>query len=61
LFVNIVAPYLTSPSHRTPKVIVHNAGQYVGIMADNVEGLTGDKLLMFGDGSLLEHDGKNKL
>lgn len=40
------------------KVMVHNAGQYVGITAENVEGLKGDKLLMFGDGSLLDSDGR---
>jgi NAD(P)-dependent dehydrogenase (short-subunit alcohol dehydrogenase family) len=39
------------------RVLVHNAGQYVGITADNVDGLVrGDKLLMFGDGSLLDED-----
>jgi len=33
--------------------IVHNAGQYVGITAENCDGLKGGKPLMFGDGSLL--------
>jgi len=34
-------------------VMVHNAGQYVGITSENSEGLTG-RPLMFGDGSLLD-------
>jgi NAD(P)-dependent dehydrogenase (short-subunit alcohol dehydrogenase family) len=38
-------------------VMVHNAGQYVGITSDNADGLTGDKMLSFGDGSLLNEDG----
>jgi len=39
------------------KVMAHNAGQYVGITSDNIDGLTGEKPLMFGDGSLLNEDG----
>jgi len=38
------------------KVMVHNAGQYVGITSDNSDGLT-DKPLQFGDGSLVQEDG----
>jgi glucose 1-dehydrogenase len=38
-------------------VMVHNAGQYVGVTSDNADGLTGDKSLTFGDGSLLNEDG----
>ena len=36
--------------------VVHNAGQYVGITADNADGLAAQQL-GFGDGSLLPSDG----
>jgi len=36
-------------------VMVHNAGQYVGITAENSDGIDG-KLIMFGNGSLLNED-----
>lgn len=40
-------------------VLVHNAGQYVGITSDNSEGLEKtEKPLVFGDGSLVGEDGK---
>ncbi|KAL9181062.1 hypothetical protein ACHAXT_009867 [Thalassiosira profunda] len=39
-------------------VLVHNAGQYVGITSDNSEGLEGGKPLSFGDGSLVGEDGR---
>lgn len=39
------------------KVMAHNAGQYVGITSDNSDGLSGEKPLSFGDGSLLNEDG----
>ena len=41
-------------------VMVHNAGQYVGITSDNSDGLEA-KPLMFGDGSLLEEDGSTNM
>lgn len=41
------------------EVLVHNAGQYVGITSDNAEGIkSGEKFLSFGDGSLLDEDGR---
>ena len=39
------------------KAMIHNAGQYVGITADNSDGLEAGKPLIFGDGSLLKDDG----
>lgn len=40
------------------KALVHNAGQVVGITAENSAGLVAaDKLLQFGDGSLVQEDG----
>lgn len=39
--------------------IVHNAGQYVGITADNSAGLDKNQKLVFGDGSLLNGDKVN--
>jgi len=41
-------------------VMVHNAGQYVGITSDNSDGLEA-KPLTFGDGSLLEDDGSTNM
>jgi len=41
-------------------VMVHNAGQYVGITSDNSDGLEA-KPLMFGDGSLLDGDGSTNM
>lgn len=38
-------------------VMVHNAGQYVGITSDNVDGLKAAPL-SFGNGSLLDEEGK---
>lgn len=38
-------------------VLVHNAGQYVGITSDNAENIEA-KVLSFGDGSLLDEDGR---
>jgi len=40
-------------------VLVHNAGQYVGLTSDNVDGLekSSGPGLMFGDGSLANEDG----
>lgn len=43
-------------------VLVHNAGQYVGITSDNADGLApGRRTLSFGDGSLLDEDGRTNL
>jgi len=38
-------------------VLVHNAGQYVGITSDNSDGIEA-RSLAFGDGSLLDEDGR---
>ena len=40
--------------------VVHNAGQYVGITADNADGLKA-AMYGFGDGSMLDADGKMQL
>ena len=40
--------------------VVHNAGQYVGITADNADGLKA-AVYGFGDGSMLDADGKMQL
>merc|ERR1712159_359662 len=40
--------------------VVHNAGQYVGITSDNADGLK-PAMLGFGDGSMLDEDGKMQL
>ena len=37
--------------------VVHNAGQYIGITSENVLGLTHEKIIGFGDGSILTNDG----
>jgi len=42
-------------------VMVHNAGQYVGVTSDNVAGLTAGKPLSFGDGSLANNDGTTNM
>ena len=43
----------------TLAILVHNAGQYVGITSDNVENIkAGKKPLAFGDGSLIGDDGR---
>ena len=47
------------PTHALGAV-VHNAGQYVGITADNADGLTASAC-GFGDGSMLDDDGKMQL
>lgn len=39
------------------QVMVHNAGQYVGVTSDNSDGLSKTKPLAFGDGSLLDEHG----
>ncbi|KAL7541695.1 hypothetical protein ACHAWF_006999 [Thalassiosira exigua] len=39
-------------------VLVHNAGQYVGITSDNSDGIGPGKSLLFGDGSLVDEDGR---
>ncbi len=41
--------------------VVHNAGQYVGITSDNADGLGANPQLGFGDGSLLDSNGKPDL
>jgi len=41
--------------------LVHNAGQYVGITSDNAARLGKNQELVFGDGSLLLGDGKEKV
>src|SRR6056300_122526 len=54
----------SSNSHqgRRLAVLVHNAGQYVGITADNCAKLyVPAKSLAFGDGSLLDKDGRANL
>jgi len=40
--------------------VVHNAGQYVGITSENADGLK-PAMLGFGDGSMLDADGKMQL
>ena len=40
--------------------VVHNAGQYVGITSSNADGLEA-AMLGFGDGSMLDEDGKMQL
>jgi len=42
-------------------VMVHNAGQYVGITSDNAAGITAGKPLSFGDGSLANSDGTTNM
>ena len=42
------------------EVVVHNAGQYVGITSSNTQGI-GARRLAFGDGSLLGEDGRADL
>jgi len=40
-------------------VVVHNAGQYVGITSDNSDGIEASgKTLSFGDGSLVDEEGR---
>ena len=48
--------------HLRLAVLVHNAGQYIGITADNCEGIDAPtKSLSFGDGSLLDEEGRTNL
>jgi NAD(P)-dependent dehydrogenase (short-subunit alcohol dehydrogenase family) len=39
------------------KAMIHNAGQYVGVTADNSDNLKAEKPLLFGDASLVRDDG----
>lgn len=48
-----------APTHKLGAV-VHNAGQYVGITADNADGL-GPANYGFGDGSMLDGEGRMEL
>ena len=50
--------YDTKFCGRSLQVLVHNAGQYVGVTSDNVEGLEADNL-KFGDGSLISRRQKD--
>lgn len=42
------------------RAVVHNAGQYVGVTSDNIDGLDAAKYA-FGDGSMLQEDGSMQL